>query len=96
MTTHPYERDPSAFADPHASDYRQRDLGPHDGTGRTHDVTATQELLDWMRFRGYSAQSVSVGAGGVQIVGLVDDYPRKTPPKAPTEADVFDDERLRR
>lgn len=82
--THPYDLGPQT--EPHPTDYKPRALT------EVHDVTATQELLDWMRFRGFGAQSVTVGPSGVQIVGLVDLYPRKPAvTKAPTEAMLYDD-----
>lgn len=88
--THPYDLGPQA--DPHPTDYKPRRLTHRldDGETRTHDVTAAQELLDFMRFRGYGAQSIVVGS--VQIVGLADLYPRKPiEPSRPTDADLFDE-----
>ena len=94
---HPYDFGPQT--EPHPSDYKPRALLEHGEehsaayVPRSHDVIAAQELLDWMRFRGFGAQSVTVGPQGVQIVGLVDLYPRK--PIAPTQnagpGDLYDD-----
>lgn len=90
--THPYELGPQT--EPHPTDYKPRSLAK---SATAAAVTATQELLDFMRFRGYGAASVTVGPQGVQIVGLTDMYPRKPPvAKAPTEADLFDDDRMQR
>lgn len=86
MTAHPYDLGPQR--EPHASDYKPRKL-----TSKTSDVEAAQELLAWMRCQGFAAASVVVGS--VQIVGLVDQYPRKQEPAKATEADLFDDVRLR-
>lgn len=87
---HPYELGPQV--EPHASDYTPRTLAKGATSAAVH---ATQELLDFMRFRGYSAQSVTVGPSGVQIVGLADLYQRKPKqPERPSEAELFDDERI--
>lgn len=89
--THPYDLGPQA--DPHPTDYKPRELRDRDEdtmTPKSHDVIAAQELLDFMRFRGYGAQSIVVGT--VQIVGLTDLYPRKPiAPSKPTDADLYDE-----
>lgn len=50
-------------------------------------VAGAQELLAWMRAHGYRAQSIQVGP--VQVIGVVDDYPRRRlpTPDAPTYED---------
>ncbi len=68
--------------EPHASDYAPR---PVPKGAIATSIAATQELLDWMRFRGYGAQSVTVGPAGVQIVGLVDLYARQSRRPSPPD-----------
>lgn len=69
------------IGEPHADQYEPRDLatrkipGPFgEGTETPDDVTRAQELLAWMRNRGFTAASIVVG--GVQIHGLQDLYAR--------------------
>lgn len=86
--SHPYDLGPQT--EPHPTDYKPRTLAK---SATSAAVLATQELLDFMRFRGYTAASVFVGPQGVQVVGLVDLYPRRPPQsKPPTEMDLYDGE----
>lgn len=44
---------------------------------------AAKDLLMFMRNAGIRCEALNVGTEGIQILGLVDDYPRKRPEQEP-------------
>lgn len=65
---------PRHISEPDPTAYTPREIGD---AATAAAVAGAQELLTWMRANGYRCQSIQIGA--VQVIGVVDDYPRRRP-----------------